>query len=231
MMSAMEPGGTKRSQHEPAALGAVPALRGVLHQYAFFAVLGIGLVLVTLASTGRGRLAVGIYVAGLAGCLGTSALHHRGHWSPRVRSWLGRLDHSMIFVLIAGTYTPVCVLALSGALGTSLLISVWVGALAGIVMSLVWWRPPAIAEVLPYVALGWIAVVALPQFIAALGWTAFGLIVGGGALYTVGAVVYGLEWPNPRPAIFGYHEIFHTLTLAAAGAHLAVVVIFLLPRA
>jgi hemolysin III len=231
-MESREMGGTESPQ-PTRGLGplVVPRLRGVLHQYAFFVVLAIGLVLILLASTGRGRLAVGVYVTGLASCLGTSALYHRGRWSPRMKAWLGRIDHSMIFVLIAGTYTPICVLALSGVLGTSLLISVWAGALAGIVMSLVWWRPPVLAEVLPYVVLGWIAVIALPQLAAVLGWTALGLMVGGGALYTVGAVIYGLEWPNPRPAIFGFHEIFHSLTLAAAGTHLAVVVVFLLPRA
>jgi hemolysin III len=205
----------------------VPRLRGVIHQYAFFAALLIGAALILLASSGRARTAVVIYAAGLAGCLGTSALYHRGHWSPGVRAWLCRLDHSMIFVLIAGTYTPVCMLALSGTLGTVMLVTVWVGAVLGIVMTLVWWRPPPIAEVLPYIVLGWVAVIALPQLGAALGWLALLLLFLGGALYTVGAVVYGLERPDPFPAVFGYHEVFHCLTVAAAGAHLAVVTLLL----
>ncbi len=205
----------------------VPRLRGVIHQYAFFAALLIGATLVGLASSGRARTAVAIYAAGLAGCLGTSALYHRGHWSPGVRAWLCRLDHSMIFVLIAGTYTPVCMLALSGTLGTAMLVTVWVGAALGIVMTLVWWRPPALAEVLPYIVLGWVAIVALPQLGAALGWLALLLLFGGGALYTVGAVIYGLERPDPFPRVFGYHEVFHCFTIAAAAAHLAVVTLLL----
>jgi hemolysin III len=133
----------------------------------------------------------------------------------------------MIFVLIAGTYTPVCMLALSGTLATAMLVTVWVGAVLGIVMTLVWWQPPAIAEVLPYIVLGWVAVAALPQLGAALGWLALLLLFAGGALYTVGAVIYGLERPDPFPAVFGYHEVFHCLTIAAAGAHLAVVTLLL----
>jgi hemolysin III len=210
-----------------AALMVVPRLRGVIHQYAFFAALLIGATLIGVASSGRARTAVAIYAAGLAGCLGTSALYHRGHWSPGVRAWLCRLDHSMIFVLIAGTYTPVCMLALSGTLGTAMLVTVWVGAAVGIVMTLVWWRPPALAEVLPYIVLGWVAIVALPQLGAALGWLALLLLFAGGALYTVGAVIYGLERPDPFPKVFGYHEIFHCFTIAAAGAHLAVVTLLL----
>ncbi|HEY2702640.1 MAG TPA: hemolysin III family protein [Candidatus Dormibacteraeota bacterium] len=210
-----------------AALLVVPRLRGVIHQYAFFAALLIGATLIGVASSGRARTAVAIYAAGLAGCLGTSALYHRGHWSPGVRAWLCRLDHSMIFVLIAGTYTPVCMLALSGTLGTAMLVTVWVGAAVGIVMTLVWWRPPALAEVLPYIVLGWVAIVALPQLGAALGWLALLLLFAGGALYTVGAVIYGLERPDPFPKVFGYHEIFHCFTIAAAGAHLAVVTLLL----
>ncbi len=210
-----------------AALPVVPRLRGVIHQYAFFAALLVGAILIAMASSGRARTAVAIYAAGLAGCLGTSALYHRGRWSPRVRAWLCRLDHSMIFVLIAGTYTPVCMLALSGTLATAMLVTVWAGAALGILMTLVWWRPPALAEVLPYIVLGWVAVIALPQLVAALGWPALLLLFGGGALYTVGAVIYGLERPDPFPRVFGYHEVFHCFTIAAAGAHLAVVTLLL----
>ncbi|MDB5065913.1 MAG: channel protein hemolysin family [Chloroflexi bacterium] len=217
----------KEGVPQGSAVLGVPRLRGVIHQYAFFAALLVGATLIILASSGRARTAVAIYAAGLAGCLGTSALYHRGRWSPRVRAWLCRLDHSMIFVLIAGTYTPVCMLALSGTLATAMLVTVWVGAVLGIVMTLVWWQPPAIAEVLPYIVLGWVAVAALPQLGEALGWLALLLLFAGGALYTVGAVIYGLERPDPFPAVFGYHEVFHCLTIAAAGAHLAVVTLLL----
>jgi hemolysin III len=193
----------KEGVPQGSAVLGVPRLRGVIHQYAFFAALLVGATLIILASSGRARTAVAIYAAGLAGCLGTSALYHRG------------------------TYTPVCMLALSGTLATAMLVTVWVGAVLGIVMTLVWWQPPAIAEVLPYIVLGWVAVVALPQLGAALGWLALLLLFAGGALYTVGAVIYGLERPDPFPAVFGYHEVFHCLTIAAAGAHLAVVTLLL----
>ncbi|HEX3606962.1 MAG TPA: hemolysin III family protein [Candidatus Dormibacteraeota bacterium] len=205
----------------------MPRLRGVLHTYAFFASLVVGAGLIAVAHSGRARLAAVVYVAGLAGCLGTSAVYHRGRWSPPVRAWLGRADHSMIFVLIAATYTPVCLLGLSGALAGWLLFSVWAGALVGIVLSLAWWSPPVVVEVVPYLALGWAAVVIMPQLPASVGWTGLVLLVAGGLLYTVGAVIYGLERPNPRPLVFGYHEVFHTCTIAAAVSHLTVVGILL----
>lgn len=192
--------------------------------------LALGPILVLLASTPRARIAMAVYAAGLASCLGVSALYHRGRWRPAVKARLGRLDHSMIFLLIAGTYTPFCVLALSGALATGLLISIWAGAAAGIGLTLLWRRAPAVVQMTPYVALGWAAVFAIPQFLSSLGWIACGLLLGGGALYTIGAVIYGLERPNPRPAIFGFHEIFHCLVVIAAGMHLATVALFLLPR-
>jgi hemolysin III len=213
-----------------APLLLIPRLRGVLHHYSFFVAVGLGLSLVLFASSLRARIAMAIYACGLAGCLGVSALYHRGRWSTPVKARLGRLDHSMIFLLIAGTYTPFCLLALGGAVATWMLIAIWGGAAAGIALTLLWWRAPTLVEVTPYVLLGWAAAFAIPQFISVLGWTAFGLLIGGGALYSVGAVVYTTEWPNPRPSTFGFHEIFHCFVVAAAGIHLATIMVFLLPR-
>ncbi|MFN2569395.1 MAG: hemolysin III family protein [Candidatus Dormibacteria bacterium] len=208
-----------------------PRLRGVLHHYSFYVAAVLGVVLVIVAPSPRARIAMSVYALSLAGCLGMSALYHRRDWTPIMRARLGRLDHSMIFVLIAGTDTPFCVLALDGVGATWMLILVWIGAAAGIALTLLWWRAPAIVQVGPYVVLGWVALIAVPELSSALGWTACGLLLGGGALYTGGALIYGMERPDPWPRVFGFHEIFHCLVVAAAGLHLAAIAIFLLPRA
>lgn len=223
---------SRRGRRPPAtsALLLPPRLRGVLHHYSFYVALGLGSLLIIAGASPRAKVAMAVYAVGLASCLGCSALYHRGRWSVTVKERLGRLDHSMIFVLIAATYTPLCLLALPGALAAALLIVVWSGAMVGILLTVFWRRPPRLVEIGPYVVLGWVAVLAVPQFIAVLGWIAIGLLLGGGALYTLGAVVYSLEWPDPRPATFGFHEIFHCFVVAAAGLHLAVIAIFLLPR-
>jgi hemolysin III len=142
-----------------------------------------------------------------------------------------RLDHSMIFFLIAGTYTPFALLALHGTLATAILVAVWAGALAGIVLNLAWIDAPKWLTAVVYVALGWIAVVTFPQLISEIGLTATGMVVAGGILYTVGAFVYALRRPDPVPAVFGYHEIFHLLVIAAAALQYAAIAFFVLPDA
>src|SRR3954452_15960289 len=215
----------------PAALPlAKPRLRGVLHQYSFFVSLVLGSALVILADGGRARLAAAIYAFAVSGLLGTSALYHRVTWSTRARAWMRRLDHSMIFVLIAGTYTPFALLVLHGSLANAILIVVWAGAFGGIVLNLVWVSAPKWLTATVYVALGWVAVVAMPALAHELGAVGVGLVMFGGLLYTAGAVIYALGRPNPAPATFGYHEIFHTLVVAAAAAHFAVVAFYALPR-
>jgi hemolysin III len=222
-----------RSADAPAAgLPLVkPRMRGVLHQYAFFVSLVLGAVLVIVAPDGRARLAVAIYAFAVSGLLGTSALYHRITWSTRARAWMRRLDHSMIFVLIAGTYTPFALLVLSGALAQAILIVVWAGALGGIVLNLVWITAPRWLIAAVYVALGWVAVAAMPALADKLGASGVALLMGGGLLYTAGAVIYATKRPDPSPQVFGYHEIFHALVVAAAAAHFAVVAFYALPNA
>jgi hemolysin III len=202
-----------------------PRFRGVSHQWAFFCSLVTGSVLVVAAPAGRPTLASAIYAASVAALFGTSALYHRVTWSTAsARRWMRRLDHSMIFLLIAGTYTPFALLVLEGTLATVILIVVWAGALGGIVLKLVWIDAPKSVVALLYVALGWVAVAAFPDLIDGLGVTSTVLVVAGGLLYTAGAAVYAFRRPDPVPAVFGYHEIFHALVIAAAALQYAVVV-------
>lgn len=208
-----------------------PRMRGVLHQYAFFVSLVLGAALFVVADDGRSRTAVAIYVFAVSGLLGTSALYHRLNWSEKARAWMRRLDHSMIFVLIAGTYTPFALLVLSGTLADAILIVVWAGALGGIVLNLVWITAPRWLIASVYVALGWVAVAAMPALADKMGAGGVALLMGGGLLYTAGAVIYATQRPDPAPAVFGYHEVFHALVVAAAAAHFAVVAFYALPNA
>jgi hemolysin III len=211
---------------------AKPRLRGVSHEWAFFASLPLGLALVVSAPSGRAALAVGIYALSVALLFGSSALYHRISWaSAAARRWMRRIDHSAIFVLIAGTYTPFALLTLDGTLATAILIAVWAGAGAGIVMTMLWIDAPKWLIAIVYVALGWVAVAAFPEMLDRLGITAVSLVAAGGVLYTAGAVVYARRRPDPAPAVFGYHEIFHVLVIAAAALQYAVVAFYVLPRA
>jgi hemolysin III len=157
---------------------------------------------------------------------GASALYHRIDWSPRPRAWLRRLDHSMIFVLVAGTYTPFALLVVAPALGWALLVVVWAGALAGVLISLVWIDAPRWLTAILYVALGWASIVMMPQLWDRAGPLAVAMLAAGGLLYTVGAVVYARRRPDPVPRVFGYHELFHALVIAAAAVHFAAVAAF-----
>ena len=207
-----------------------PRLRGVSHQWAFFVSLVTGTALVIAAPSGKATLAAAIYAVSVVALFGTSALYHRITWASEVaRRWMRRLDHSMIFFLIAGTYTPFALLALDGTLATVILIAVWGGALGGIVLKLVWIDAPKGVIALIYVLLGWVAVAAFPDMFEKLGITATGMVAAGGILYTLGAVVYALKRPDPVPAVFGYHEVFHALVIAAAALQYAAVAFFVLP--
>ncbi len=220
-----------RAGAEAAIAKVKPRLRGVTHQWAFFVSLVVGSLLVVFAPTGEARLACGIYAFSVSGLFGTSALYHRLDWSPGPRRWMRRLDHAMIFVLIAGTYTPFALLALNGTFATVVLLGVWGGALGGIILQLLWVDAPKWLSALVYVALGWFAVVATPDLATSLGPTAMVLIGVGGVCYTAGAVIYAVGRPDPAPAVFGYHEIFHALTIVAAVAQFAAIAFFVVPRA
>jgi hemolysin III len=208
-----------------------PRLRGVLHQYAFFVALAAAAPLVLMARSGRAALAAAVYGASLASLFGVSALYHRVTWSVRARRWMGRLDHAMIGLLIAGTFTPFGMLVLADTPAGRLLPVVWVGALAGILLHVLWFDAPKWLSALVYVAVGWSGILAFPHLVDRLGWTATGLMALGGALYSVGAAVYAFRRPNPAPEVFGYHEVFHALVIAAAFTHYAVVAVYVFPGA
>ena len=207
-----------------------PRLRGVSHEYAFFVSVGCGVALILAASDGRARLAASIYAGAVSALLGTSALYHRVTWRPTARRWMRRLDHSMIFVLIAGTYTPVALLALHGSLATAILIVLWAGALGGVVFKLLWIDAPKWLFAGVYVALGAVTAAVIGELPAAIGWLGLAGLVTGGLLYTIGAVVYATQRPDPSPKVFGYHEVFHALVIAAAALHYAVIAFAVLPH-
>jgi hemolysin III len=160
---------------------------------------------------------------------GVSALYHRVTWNGPARRRLRRLDHAMIFLLIAGTYTPVGLLVLEGRLAAVVLAVVWGGAVAGIVLELAWRGAPRWLGGTVYLALGWVAVVAMPQLFARLGMAGGLLIVAGGLVYSAGAAVYALRRPDPVPAVFGYHEVFHLLVIAGVAAHFLAISLFAVP--
>jgi len=207
-----------------------PRLRGVSHQWAFFAALVLGAVLVVSAPSRRALAAAAIYAVALVGMFGASALYHRIDWRPRVNVWMRRLDHSMIFVMIAGTYTPIALLLLDGAFSRIILGVLWGGAILGLVMNLVWIGAPSWLAALVYVVLGWIGLATLPQLVRGGGVVAATLLVAGGVLYTAGAVVYARRRPDPKPAVFGYHEVFHVFVIAAAIVHFVALAFFVVPR-
>jgi hemolysin III len=201
-----------------------------LHQWACACSLPLGLALPIVAGTARARIALGVYALSLIGLFGTSALYHRINWrSVTVRDWMRRLDHSMIFVLIAGSYTPFAMLVLHGPLAIFILVAVWAGALLGLAFNLLWSDAPKWLHATLYVALGWVVVAALPQLGGAIGLGGMTLLGLGGVLYTVGAVVYAVRRPDPVPAAFGYHEVFHTLVIAAAALQYAVIAFWIIP--
>jgi hemolysin III len=210
-------------------LSQKPRLRGVSHQWAFFASLGAGMALVLAASGARAVIAMSVYAFSLSAMLGTSALYHRVTWTPDVRRWMRRLDHTMIFVFIAGTYTPFALLVMHGALADVVLVVAWASALAGMIFNLVWISAPYWFTSAVYLSTGWVAIVTLPQLWEEIGPVGVGLIALGGALYTAGAVIYARRRPDPRPQVFGYHEIFHVLVIAAAAVQYAAVAIYALP--
>lgn len=203
---------------------AKPLLRGVLHQSAAWSSLGAGSVLVASAESMRAALAAAIYSLSLVALFAISAIYHRVQWTAaRTRARMRRADHASIFVLIAGTYTPIALLALGGGIGKRLLIMIWAGAAAGVLLSLFWVNAPKALTAAVAVLVGWTIVpyfAAVHAFLGADVW----LVLAGGIAYTAGAIVYALKRPDPWPRVFGYHEVFHALTLVGALLHFAVVV-------
>jgi hemolysin III len=183
-------------------------------------------VLIFAADEGEPRLAAAVFAASVALCFGASALYHRVTWTPRVRLWMRRVDHAGIYLLIAGTYTPVSLLVLRGAWRPVVLAVVWSGALAAILLKFVWVHAPKWLAAAIGLALGWVAVIALPQLIAHLDPVAVALLIAGGLAYTAGAIVYARRRPDPAPLVFGYNELFHALTIVGVGCQYVAIAFF-----
>lgn len=205
------------------SLARRPVLRGMSHLVGCVVAIGAGLVMALHASGAIQLVAAIIFTAGLALALGTSALYHRVRWSERRSRLMQKLDHSMIFVLVASTYTPVVLLAMDGGWRTWSLVATWVVASAGVIMRLAVPNVPRAVMVSMYVGFGWVALLLAPRLSGALTLSSFALLVAGGLLYTLGAVIYLLRRPDPLPRIFGYHEVFHAFVVAGAACHFAAV--------
>jgi hemolysin III len=198
-----------------------PKLRGWLHLWAFVGAIVLGAVLIPLASVlgARAGVSVAVYSLTICGLFGISALYHRRRWSPRGWKIMKRLDHSMIFLFIAGTYTPFSLLAVDDPAGYWVLGIVWAGALLGVTLKMSWPTAPRWVGVPLYLALGWVAVFVLTDILHIAGVASLVLLAVGGVLYTVGGIAYAIKKPNPIPGVFGYHEVFHAMTIAAAICH------------
>lgn len=226
--AAAERAGAAREAATEAIASVKPKLRGVSHEWAFFVSLGFGAALILLAKTPKATLAVAIYAVSLSALFGTSALYHRVRWGRRMHAVMMRLDHSMIFVFIAGTYTPIALLALHGPLALGILVGVWSAAACGVLFKLLWIDAPKWLISLIYVVMGWAVIAALPQLAGAVGASGLTLVAVSGVLYTAGAVIYAAKRPDPVPAVFGYHEVFHALVIAAAALQYALVAFYVL---
>jgi hemolysin III len=207
-----------------------PLLRGLSHFYGFFVSLPAGVLLVATAPGGLARWTALVYAFSLSAMLGASTLLHRGNWSPAQSRPLTKLDHSCIYLLIAGTYTPISLIALSGWMRAVVFSAAWFGALVGIALEWARYRPPRGWVTTNYIALGWVALIAFPQLWTSLGVAGFVLIVLGGLSYTVGAVIHAMQRPDPWPNTFGYHELFHVFVLLAVLLHFAAVAFVVLPK-
>jgi hemolysin III len=207
-----------------------PKFRGVFHEVGFYAAAAVGTALVLTAEPGRARIAGAIFASCVAVCFGSSALYHRPTWNPRARAWLARLDHVGVYLLIAGTYAPFGLIVMTRAWAILVLATVWGGAFVAIVAELVWNQIPKWLSAAIGVTLGWIGAVAFSQLLK-LSAPALLLVVAGGVLYTAGALIYARRRPNLLPGFFGYHELFHALTIAAAACQYVAVAFYVLPRA
>jgi hemolysin III len=209
--------------------GAKPALRGVSHQYAFVVAAVLGVLLPLGADAARARVAAAIFAGTVVLMFGSSALYHRVNWSsPRRRLLMRRVDHAMIYGLIAGTYTPFGLLVLHGAWRVVVLAIVWTGAATAMVLKVVWVSAPKWLAAAIAISLGWVGLLVIPQLTRAVGVSGIVLLLAGGVAYTAGAIVYALRRPDPLPSVFGYHEVFHALVIAAVAMQYSVVAFYVL---
>jgi hemolysin III len=202
---------------------AKPLLRGWLHLVCFFLAIPAGVLVVALAASPRARVGAAVYAFGLVALFGVSGLYHRRPWSPTWHRRMQRLDHATIFVMIAGSYTPLCLLVLEGWVAVAMLVTAWTGAVSGAVLAWSGGRRSNLVRSGLYIALGWAAMVPAPQLVARLSPVELTLIVAGGVLFTVGAVFLFTRWPDPFPRVFGYHEVWHTFVAAAVVCHLVAI--------
>jgi hemolysin III len=222
-----------RSRPSAVALGseqvlARPLLRGVFHQIGFSVSLVVGTLLIVGADGGRRLVAAAVFAVAVAACFGASALYHRITWTPRLRLWMRRVDHAGVYLLIAGTYTPVCLLVLTGAWRWTVLAIVCAGSGAATIFKFVWVAAPRWLAAAIGITLGWAAVAVLPQLASRLEPAAVALLGAGGLIYTAGAIIYARRSPDPVPAVFGYHELFHALTLIAVSCQYVAIAFFII---
>lgn len=212
-----------RTTSEPGLVDVVepvpPLLRGWLHLVCFFLSLPAGGFLAASARSPRARVAAVVYSIGLSALFGVSATYHRGGWTGAARTRMRRLDHGTIFVMIAGSYTPLCLLVLHGTIGTVFLVTVWTGASVGLVFVVTGITEKPVAGLLCYLVLGWVMMMASPQLVHRLATPELVLLVAGGVVYSAGGVVLVTCWPDPFPRIFGYHEVWHVMVVAASVCH------------
>jgi hemolysin III len=207
-----------------------PRFRGVSHRIAFFLTLPLAAVLALEVDTTAGRVAAIAFGTSVAAMFGASALYHTVTWTDAKRRWLRRVDHAGIYALIAGTYTPVGLLVLNGNWRLAVLGIVWIGAATAIALKFLWVDGPKWLSAAIGVALGWVAVVVFPQILDRVGIAGSLLVLAGGIAYTVGAVVYALRRPDPSPAVFGYHEVFHALVIVAVACQYSAIAFYVLPK-
>jgi len=203
-----------------------PLLRGVLHEIGLGVALVVGTLLIVSADGGRASVGASAFAGSVAVMLAASTLYHRVSWRPRARLWMRRVDHAGIYILIAGTYTAVGLLSLHGVLEWVVLSIVWAGALAATIAKFCWVRSPKWVSVVVAVGLGWVGIAALPQLESTAGPAAVALLLAGGLAYTAGAIVYARRRPDPVPRVFGYHEVFHSLTLVAIACQYVAIAFF-----
>jgi hemolysin III len=209
----------------------IPRLRGLLHAYAFWFAAVAAAALVALAPNAQARIAAAIYGTGLCALFAASGLYHRWRWSPRWKPLLRRVDHSTIYLFIAASSTPIALLVLEGTIQIVVLATVWSGAVLGIAFTLAWIDAPRLLTAGTYLAVGWAGAVAVPQLLSKVGVAPFVLFLVGGVLYTAGATIYAMRRPDPWPKVFGFHEVFHALVIAAAVVHFIAMAAWVLPHA
>ena len=204
-----------------------PTLRGWLHQVAFVCTIPAAVVLIGLARGATAKTAAVIYAVGVSALYGVSSTYHRVGWSVAARRWMKRVDHGTIFVMIAATYTPICLLLLRGPTGVGLLIGAWIGAATGLTLALLGIAERPYVGFICYLTMGWLAILAAPELIRRATPAELALLVTGGVVYTLGAFVLGRRWPDPFPRIFGYHEVWHTFVVAGTTCHFIVILALL----